>query len=546
MSKIFIREVDLSTVASATEDIQDVVYVPGFSSASSDSASTVKAGVPTLCRTVAEFNTFFGSQPAVFIEDQDYPAEFSSDAIPSINGTPQKMFLKGDPDPSYIYAKELLVRGLPVVYERVNEKSNPLDSNYDVNVAKMYTFLSDAFSSQPILEDPTISGTGVLTATFAASADKETFLSAYDAGGTHVFTYKAADAETGVTAGWYHGTGTDNLTPESENVAAQFKTATGITYTGTAVAGDTISVFLYYAEPALLDKSLYDIKYLTAGGYPTFEYNNIAIAQKMTSLAQQRGDCIVFVDHTNNPYRSVVGSSSIIQKVRSTAYKLSSDTASYAAMLTPYCSFALVNNYVSVSTTNTGYSLPASFAYLICLAASIQNNPSWLAIAGAARGKVNSLISVSTDRLITNSIADSYVSDTEVSINPITNIRPYGQCIWGNRTLFDNNAVGGTKALSYLNIRNLVCDVKKQLFLACQSLLFEPNTDILWANFMSRVTPLLDAMKSGNGIGNYKIVRVDPSDKAQITAVVRIYPVYAVEAFDLTLYIQNGELEVEE
>lgn len=533
MSKITIREVDLTTVAGATEDIADIVYVPGFSSASADSASTAKKGVPTLCRTIAEFNTYFGTQPAVFKADQDYPSSsgFSDAAIPKVNQTPQKMFLKGDPDPSYIYAKELLARGLPVIYERVNTKSDINDANYDVTVATMYTFLGTAFSSIPTAE----ASTSIVGSTVTVD-DVNEFIAAYPDADTYVLTYKAA--ATGVTAGWYLGS-------ESTPVVLG---DIGLSLSGspTLEGGETITVLLYYAEPALLDKSLYDVKYITSGGYPTFEYNGVSITQQMASLAQRRGDCIAFIDHTNNPYRTVVGQDSVIFQVRSTANKLSSDVASYATMLTPYCSFALANNYNSVNASDSGYALPASFAYLICLAASIQNNPAWLAIAGAGRGKVNSLVSVSTDRLITNAIADSYVSDTNVSINPITNVRPYGQCIWGNRTLVDNSVLGGTKALSYLNIRNLVCDVKKQLFMACQSLLFEPNTDTLWANFTSRVTPLLDAMKSGNGIGNYKIIRVDPSDKAQITAIVRIYPVYAVEAFDLTLYIQNGELAVEE
>ena len=65
-------------------------------------------------------------------------------------------------------------------------------------------------------------------------------------------------------------------------------------------------------------------------------------------------------------------------------------------------------------------------------------------------------------------------------------------------------------------------------------------------NFLSLVTPLLDRMVSGYGISNYKIIKENPSDKSTITAIIRIYPVYAVESFDLTLYLQNGEVEVQE
>lgn len=540
MSKIYIHEVDLSTVSNATQDMIDVVYVPGFSSASSDSLTVAKKGVPTLCRTISEFNAYFGANPALFNADQAYPSGasgFAAVAIPTVNSSAEYMFLKGSPDPSYIYAKELLSRGIPVLYERVNDVSDATSGSYDVTVAKMYEFLASAFISKADTEPST-----TITGGTATVADKATFLAAYPEAGTHVFTYKAADAEAGITAGWYHGSDSTNIGADSTALG----TAIGVTYTGTATAGNTITVVLYYEQPTLLDKSTYEVKYLTSGGYPTFEFAGKSVSQAMTNLAAERGDCIVLIDHTNNPHRNIVGTDSVYYQSQQAANKLSAATASYGAMFTPYGTFALANTYLGITSSEAGFPLPPSFAYLSCLATSIATNPAWLAIAGATRGKVTDLISVNSDKILTNAIADSYVTDTSVAINPITNVRPYGQCIWGNRTLFDNSVTGGTKALSYLNIRNLVCDIKKQLFDACQSLLFEPNSDILWANFTSRVTPLLDQMKSGQGIGNYKISRVNPSDRAQITAIVRIYPVYSVEAFDLTLYIQNGELDVQE
>ena len=38
----------------------------------------------------------------------------------------------------------------------------------------------------------------------------------------------------------------------------------------------------------------------------------------------------------------------------------------------------------------------------------------------------------------------------------------------------------GTSALSFLNIRGVVSDVKKVIHAACQNSLFEQNTDITW------------------------------------------------------------------
>ena len=68
--------------------------------------------------------------------------------------------------------------------------------------------------------------------------------------------------------------------------------------------------------------------------------------------------------------------------------------------------------------------MPGSFAYCTSLAQSVKTNANWLAVAGVARGLVSNIIpgSLNTKELLTNTIADSYQKDTDVSINAITNI----------------------------------------------------------------------------------------------------------------------------
>ena len=119
MSKIYINEVDLTTVETTVSEGVDVVYVPGFS-ALLDSPTGAAVKTPTLCTSIAEFNNLFGSYPAVFATDQSYPIAFDSAAIPKVGTANLPMFNAGDPDPSYIYAKELLSLGIPVIYERIN------------------------------------------------------------------------------------------------------------------------------------------------------------------------------------------------------------------------------------------------------------------------------------------------------------------------------------------------------------------------------------------------------------------------------------------
>ena len=560
MNRILIHEVDQTTPAITSLTGTDVVYVPGFSSALDSSGVAVPPRVPTLCTSVRDFEAKFGATPPLFALDQNYPDKeedndgFPAVAIPNYSSQTRTVWFKeGDPDPSYMYAKELLAAGIPVIYERFNtyptvqsaegETIEQKKQNYDVKVTKFYQQFQQALSSTP----GAYGAASITQCVAEVVVDTSAFVADYSFAGSHLFEYSASGwvdenlqsvdlAEIGITL---------TLTPTTEyeietayeqgtylkhtvdSTVTQYVVTTAITAvenTGwddisakvaeitpsnpiVPAEDDTITVVLYYDDAKLLDRGQYSVKYITSGGYPTFEYNGKSLSELMADVATERGDAIALIDHTDNPSRVLIGKDSVYSQACSQEYVLRDALQPYAAMFTPYAFYTLVANYGS-AVTKTYSAFPPSFAYLISLANSIANNPSWLAIAGVARGRVANLISVDLTNTLSNSIADSYQTDTGISINPITEIRPYGQCIWGNRTLLDNSKKGNTIASSFLNIRNLVCDIKKQLFLACQTLMFEQNTDVLWINFLSLVTPLLDRMVSGNGISNYKIIRI--------------------------------------
>ena len=297
------------------------------------------------------------------------------------------------------------------------------------------------------------------------------------------------------------------------------------------------------ADCPLLDKNEFNIKYLTSGGYPTFEYGDgVALVNLMTSLAYNRGDCVALIDHTNNPMRSLTSTETTTQSVYNSVVNSTMANPSYGAIFTPW-----INVSASVAYNNNILTLemPGSFAYLVSLAESLRNNANWLAIAGVTRGRVPGLTSLNITSALTNTIAESYTNLSGVSINPITNIRPYGYCIWGNKTLL-NAGAGNGFATSFLNIRNLVSDVKKQAYVAAKSSLFEQNTDILWVNFKSLLMPMLDQMVSGAGLKSYKIIKLPGSDREVIKAKIVLVPVYAVEQFIIDIAITDEEVEVEE
>ena len=310
----------------------------------------------------------------------------------------------------------------------------------------------------------------------------------------------------------------------------------------------------------------YAVKFLTSGGYPVFEYGKLVegsvamtLMTGMLSVAHSRGDAIALIDHTNNPNRKLTASedTSVINVLRTQSAGIDKNILEYGAMFTPW----YVCSSDKIADAGSDACVPASVAYLSALAVQLRDYSPWEAVSGTTRGKVPNIVKLHTKDLLTNNIADSYqtipgesiesLGITQMSINPITHIRNAGYCIWGNRTLRNNN--DGTKASSSLSLRSAVADIKKVLYEASQATLFEQNTDITWLNFKSKVTPLLDRMEANHILEDYSIVRymINPEDGTPVPAykilgAIKIRPINSIEVFDLTVNLENTSVTMAE
>lgn len=567
----------------------------------------VPAGYPKLCKTVSEFLTYFGSDPVTFETAQSYPAQynqgvyvngFNSNAIKGVSSS--NMFDAGTADPSWLMAYDLLSQDIPVLYERVNiVPSIPNISGTCVptpvsadNVLTVDSFDVDEF----LTETEWLRISSVLTYDASVTGEEKWYFqddseqTAVDLNELGITLSNDSAPATGdiltikVTTPGRNVQGAPTTTTEGTvgmyAVDVNANSEAGNLYICTSVANDTytwvatantnhynsisaifadISVeYMYnylttcYSTDSsnterrdLSDKNEFDIKYITSGGYPVFEYDVAAngvvsvankIAKDMLALAALRGDAIALIDHVNDPTRSLTGSTSVYETINNNKqYALSSN---YAAMFTPW----VFHNY----TFDGSYFAPPSLFYLLALADTVKTSPNWLAIAGVARGVVPG--AGRPAQKLTNSVADSYVDSMTsggVCINPITNIRNYGLTIWGNRTL-ESTTPNTEKALYYLNMRSLVCEIKKVCYRASQELMFEQNSDVLWINFKSKIMPLLDRMASSNGVSGYKIIKLDSPKKTEVKAQIKVFPIYAVESFDINIVLTNEDVEVEE
>lgn len=563
----------------------------------------VPAGYPKLCKTVSEFLTYFGTEPVTFDSAQSYPVQynqgvyvsgFSANAVKGVSSG--NMFEAGAADPSWLMAYDLLSEGVPVLYERVNTVSPApnVSGTCTPTVADSSTILTvDSFDVDDFLE--ATSWTIVSAVLVYDSTETEWYFqddqehTAIDLATYGITLSATSDPQTGdyltikMSMPGRNSAGVPDTSTEgevgmydvntsaSENVpnlylcsavnngsytwlpagAAHYNSITSLFISNTVqyMYGYLTTCYSMDASNTerrdLSDRNEFDIKYITSGGYPVYEYDVASggvittankIAKDMIALATARGDAIALIDHVNDPTRPLTGVESVYETINdNTRYALASN---YAAMFTPW----VYHNY---SFDGAGFA-PGSFLYLLALADAVKTSPNWLAIAGVTRGLIPGVGRPS--QKITNAVADSYVDSIDtggVCINPVTNIRNYGLTIWGNRTL-EATTANTEKALYYLNMRSLVCEIKKVCYRASQELMFEQNSDVLWINFKSKIMPLLDQMASSNGVSGYKIVKLDTPKKTEVKALIKIYPIYAVESFDIQILLTNEDVEVEE
>lgn len=292
----------------------------------------------------------------------------------------------------------------------------------------------------------------------------------------------------------------------------------------------------------LLDTNQYLIKFITSGSYPVLEYSNYSIVTKMLSVAGKRRESIAVIDPVNDVSRDIVSTTvdttlyDIIQKIPYVEVNTTNkpmDGRKYGTIISPWGIYK--------DDTYSNITLPGSYAYLSATAVSSKTNESQYAVAGITRGYIDDLIQV------TQTISALEANEVQVvdgiSFNPIVNIKPYGYCIWGNRTL--NNNAKELIASSFLNVRSMVCDIVKKVRDVCTQLTFENDTDILWVTFKSKIEPYLERIKSDNGLLYYKLTRLESTKRATVLANIKLRVVEAVEDFDITMDLTDSYVNVE-
>ena len=179
---------------------------------------------------------------------------------------------------------------------------------------------------------------------------------------------------------------------------------------------------------------------------------------------------------------------------------------------------------------------PASVVALGALAKSEGSSKiiqPWFAPAGFQNG-LNARIKGVNVRLRAEDRDDLY----ESRINPIATFPSNQYVIFGQKTLQVSNT-----ALSRVNVRRLMIEIKRGVERFAQRLLFEPNSAVVRADFAAKVNGLLTQIQRNSGIENFRVViSNDPveADQNILSGKIIVVPTRVVEFIAMDFIITNS------
>ncbi len=186
--------------------------------------------------------------------------------------------------------------------------------------------------------------------------------------------------------------------------------------------------------------------------------------------------------------------------------------------------------------------VPASVGAVGAIAYNDRVAYPWNAPAGFNRGGLNLdtigfTVTDVKDRLKKDERDDLY----ENRINPIASFPGEGIVIWGQKTLQIKDS-----ALNRVNVRRLLIRAKKLVASAIKFLVFEGNDPQTWTRFKQIVNPILEDIRSKNGLTAFKVVMDETTntpdliDRNIMTGKIQLIPTRVAEIIDVPFVINRS------
>lgn len=280
--------------------------------------------------------------------------------------------------------------------------------------------------------------------------------------------------------------------------------------------------------PALIDKILYQPKFITSGGY-TDELPDTSIGDAMKNLSLARQDCRALIDLP-------LGIPKGEQKADATKYAYSqlagNSAIPSASMCAPWC-------YMQIGSTQMW--VPPSFAFLTLVGSDVSNGKeAYTPKAGLASGRVSNIIKPEFE--IGSDIADDWQKDGSTNINPIMKLQSGNYVIAGNSTLL---TIGEDEvnAFSESSADLTVIEIRRFVYNTGMDLQYQYNSVTAFENFSLKVSKFLDRMASKGAISGYTIANVSTEDDPRTLKIrLDVAVVPTIKAIEIYLNVAYGNV----
>jgi phage tail sheath protein FI len=261
-----------------------------------------------------------------------------------------------------------------------------------------------------------------------------------------------------------------------------------------------------------------------------------SIINEMISICENRGDCMCLIDvpYGKSVQQAVAWSNGLGGGPDDPAAAI---TSTYAAIF--YSWVQVFDGYA-----NADVWIPPSGHIAGVMAYTDYNNDPWWAPAGLQRGMLNDVIKV--EYSATQGERDYMYANGNV-LNPIINYPGQGITVWGQRT-----ASRRPTALDRINVRRLLLVMRKQVATATAQLVFQPNDEETWDQFVDMVNPLCRDIQSRRGIINFNVICDATTNtplvraRKEMRAKILIEPTEAAEMITIDFAIVNNQAQFSE
>lgn len=284
------------------------------------------------------------------------------------------------------------------------------------------------------------------------------------------------------------------------------------------------------------DPEMVEMNMLSAPGI-----TNSGLTGQMVSLCEQRADALAIIDiegdyvpsheNTSSEDSRVANPSTAVSNLKARAFN-----SSYGACFYP-------SVVVQDDINNASVIVPPSVAMLGVFASTQAKSELWFAPAGFTRGglSANGAAGLSVTDIKYSLSSKERDKLYDVNINPIASFPNEGIVVFGQKTLQVTPS-----ALDRINVRRLMIYVKKEISRMASTLLFEPNVEDTWANFLHKVNPFLNDVQSKYGLTDYRVILDESTttdelvDRNIMYAKVFLKPARAIEFIAIDFSITNS------